>query len=408
MTPKPFKKPIYVTRPFLPPLADFTRGLQEVWDSGWLTNNGPVLQRFRGALAAHFETPNLSLFSNGTLALQLALHGMRISGEVITTPFTFVATAHALFWNRLSPVFVDIEPRSYTLDPARVEAAITPRTSAILAVHVYGFPCRLAELADIARRHRLALLYDAAHAFGVTVDGRSIAHQGDLSMFSFHATKHFHSIEGGLVVFPDPALGRVFDLLKNFGFENETSVAIPGTNAKMNELQALMGLQVLQHLEAIIARRRALDALYRGRLAGIPGLLIPDPPPPNVRWNHAYFPVEIDAAVFGMKRDRFVEQLKRFNIHARRYFHPLLTDLECYRDVPHTDPLTVARRVANRILTLPIYDSLPLEDADRICDCVKSIAPGNRGGGRPRRTLRPRDRRTPSRKPASQRLAPGV
>jgi dTDP-4-amino-4,6-dideoxygalactose transaminase len=370
---KPFEKPIYVTRPFLPPLGEFTAGLQEIWDNAWLTNNGPVVRRYLDELCRHFCTENLCLFNNGTLALQIALQGMQISGEVITTPFTFVATTHALFWNKVRPVFVDIEPEHYTLDPAKVEAAITPWTAAILAVHVYGYPCRLRELADIARRHRLLLLYDAAHAFGVNVDGKSIGHYGDLSMFSFHSTKSYHSIEGGMLMFGDPGLKKLFDYLKNFGFENELEVVMPGTNAKMNEFQALMGLQVLRHLDGIISRRAKIDALYRSRLKEIPGIRIPTPTPANVRYNHAYFPIEIDPAKFGMSRDELYAALQKLNVFTRRYFYPLVTDFACYRSLTHKDPLATAHRTAERILTLPIYDSLALHDAERICDIIAQL-----------------------------------
>jgi dTDP-4-amino-4,6-dideoxygalactose transaminase len=372
---KPFEKPIYVTRPFLPPLEEYKKGLEEIWANAWLTNNGPVLQRYQEALCRHFGTENLCLFNNGTLALQIALQGMQITGEVITTPFTFVATTHALFWNKIRPVFVDIEPDHYTLDPAKVEAAITPWTTAILAVHVYGYPCRLQELADIARRHGIMLLYDAAHAFGVKVDGKSIGHYGDLSMFSFHATKLYHSVEGGMLMFPDPAHRKVFDYLKNFGFENEAEVVMPGTNAKMNELQALMGLQVLGHLDDLIRRRRQVDALYRTRLGVLPGLRLPEPAPANVEFNHAYFPVEIDAAEFGLDRDELYAALQKYNIFTRRYFYPLVPDFACYRSLSITDPLVTARGVAKRILTLPIYDSLRLEDVERICDIVAHLCP---------------------------------
>ena len=376
--PIPFEKPIYVTRPFLPPLADFCGGLQEIWDNAWLTNNGPVVQRFQKELCRYFDSQNLCLFNNGTLALQIALQGLRLSGEVITTPFTFVATTHALYWNKIRPVFVDIEPEHYTLDPEKVEAAITPWTTAILAVHVYGYPCRLKDLADIARRHNLTLLYDAAHAFGVTVDGKSIGHYGDLSMFSFHATKLFHSIEGGMLMFSDAGLKRVFDYLKNFGFENEVEVVMPGTNAKMNEVQALMGLQVLGHLDGIISRRQQIDALYRSRLKGVPGMRIPAPPAVNVRFNYSYFPVEVDALEFGMTRDELYEALKQYNVFTRRYFHPLVPDFACYRSLAHTDPLATARAVAARILTMPIYDSLAPGDVERICDIIKHLGPRNR------------------------------
>ena len=371
--PEPFKKPIYVTRPFLPPLAEFSNGLKAIWSNQWLTNNGPVLQRFQKELCHYFQTDHLCLFNNGTLALQIALQGLQLSGEVITTPFTFVATTHALYWNKIRPVFVDIEPEHYTLDPARVEEAITPWTSAILAVHVYGYPCRLQALADIARRHKLLLLYDAAHAFGVTVDGRSIGSYGDLSMFSFHATKLFHSIEGGMLMFSDPGQMKVFDYLKNFGFDGETEVVMPGTNAKMNELQALMGSQVLGHMDGIISRRQQIDALYRARLKGIPGLHVPELPSGGVKFNYSYFPVEIDADQFGMDRDQLYTALQRFNIFTRRYFYPLVTDFACYRGLSVKDPLTQARKIARRILTLPIYDSLGLPDAERICECIESM-----------------------------------
>jgi len=235
--------------------------LADIWASGWLANNGPKAQQFQRDLCSYFDTEYHCLFNNGTLALQIALQGMALSGEVITTPFTFVATTLALYWNKIRPVFVDIELEHYTLDPDRVEEAITPWTTAILAVHVYGYPCRLEAMAETAKRHNLTLLYDAAHAFWLTVDGRSIAHFGDLSIFGFHATKLHHSIEGGALTFSDAGLKRGFDYLKNFGFENELEVVMPGTNAKMNEFQALMGLQVLSHMDGIITRRRQIDAV---------------------------------------------------------------------------------------------------------------------------------------------------
>ncbi len=378
---QPFREPILVTRPFLPPLDEFCDGLEEIWANAWLTNNGPLHKRFQRELCHRFETDNLCLFSNGTLALQIALQGMCVSGEVITTPFTFVATSHALYWNKLRPVFVDIEPEHYTLDPERVEAAITPWTSAILAVHVYGQPCRLNELADIARRHNLMLIYDAAHAFGVRVHGDSIAHYGDLSIFSFHATKLFHTFEGGMAVFRDGGLRRTFEYLRNFGFESETEVVMPGTNAKMNEVQALMGLQTLAHVPEMIARRAEVAAVYHQQLAGVPGLRLPAPPAPGVAYNHAYFPVEIDADKFGMSRDQLYEHLKHYNVFARRYFYPLVCDYPCYRSVSVRDPLPTARRVAQQILALPIYDSLPPDHAERIGQMVKAAAgsPENNG-----------------------------
>lgn len=372
--PRPFPQPIHVTRPFLPPLAEFQNALQEIWTNNWLTNNGPVVERFEHSLGGYLKTNNLCLFNNGTLALQIALQGMQISGEVITTPYTFVATTHALFWNKVRPVFVDIEPEFYTLDPAKVEAAITPWTTAILAVHVYGHPCRHEELEHIARKHNLRLIYDAAHAFGVNVDGRSIAQLGDLSMFSFHATKLFHSIEGGMLTFGDPGLKGTFNYLKNFGFKNEVEVVTPGTNAKMNEFQALMGELILKRMPEIVARRRLIYERYLANLRSIPGITMPRRLPANVDYNYAYVPVEIDAGTYGLDRDTVYEALKTFNIFSRRYFYPLLNDFACYRHVHVQDPLTVARRVSSRILTLPIYPDLALDDVDHICGILESLA----------------------------------
>jgi dTDP-4-amino-4,6-dideoxygalactose transaminase len=371
---QPFDEPIFVTRPFLPSRSDFCEGLKDIWDSKWLTNNGPVVQRFTGSLAAVTGTDTLSLFTNGTLALQIGLQAMEISGEVITTPFTFAATIHALHLNRIRPVFVDIEPDYYTLDPEKVEAAITPSTSAILPVHVYGHPCRLDSLAEVARRHNLRLIYDAAHAFGVTVDGQSIARFGDLSMFSFHATKLFHSLEGGMLVFADSSYKATCDYLKNFGFQNELEVVMPGTNAKMNEMQALMGELVLRHVPAIISRRRTLYQRYQNRLSDVPGIRLVPSLPENVGYNYAYITIEVDETDFGMSRDQLYESLKRYNVFTRRYFYPLVCDLACYRRIPLTDPLVVARAVAERILALPIYHDLALADIDKICSIIKSIA----------------------------------
>jgi len=370
MPPKPFDKPILVTRPYLPSLEEFKDGLKEIWGNYWLTNNGPIVERFCRELGRYFETDNICLFNNGTLALQIGLQGMNISGEVITTPFTFVATSHALYWNKIRPVFVDIEPDYFTLDPAAVEAAITPWTTAILAVHVYGFPCKLNALADIARRNKLALIYDAAHAFGVSVGGRSISHFGDMSMFSFHATKLFHSIEGGMLTFQDSGLKQTFDYLKNFGFKSEVEVVMPGTNAKMNEMQALMGILVLKPLESLIEQSRKIDATYRDCLKDVPGIRFPRPLPSDVKYNYIYQPVEVDEEQFGMSRDVLYEGLKKYNIFTRRYFYPLLCDFPCYRSIALRDPLRNARRISERILCLPIYADLAVEDVARICETI--------------------------------------
>ncbi len=368
-----FQKPILVTRPFLPPLDEFSRGLREIWDNQWLTNNGPVLQRYTRKLSNYFQTDNLSLFNNGTLALQIALQGMGITGEVITTPFTFVATTHALYWNKIRPVFVDIEPDYYTIDPRKVEQAITPRTTAILAVHVFGYPCRYRALADIARRYNLALIYDAAHAFGVRQSGKPIGNLGDISMFSFHATKLYHSLEGGMLLYKDQALKQKFDYLRNLGFKSETQVDMPGTNARMNEFQALMGEQVLEYMDEIISRRKKLDELYRQGLEQVPGIGFSPDLPGDVQPGYAYVPVRVDKNEFGMSRDDLYTRLKDYNIFSRRYFYPLLCDFACYRHLTTTDPLTTARRVADQILTLPIYSDLAEDDVVRICEIIRYI-----------------------------------
>jgi dTDP-4-amino-4,6-dideoxygalactose transaminase len=365
-----FEKPILVTKPFMPPYEEFCEGLKEIWDNQWLTNNGPVLNRYRGELKNYFETDNLCLFNNGTLALQIALQGMGISGEVITTPFTFVATTHALYWNKIRPVFCDIEPDTYTLDPEKVEELITPWTTAILAVHVFGRPCRLDALAEIAKRHNLALIYDAAHAFGVRVNGKPIGHFGDMSMFSFHATKLYHSIEGGMLTFKDSALATTFKYLKNFGFKSETEVVMPGTNAKMNEMQALMGSMMLGHMEMLLQKRKLIYEIYQERLGKVPGITFSPDPEPNVEYNYAYVPVLINEREFGMSRDALYAKLKEYNVFARRYFYPLLNDFSCYQSVVVPKPMDVARRVSEQVITLPTYCDLGEDEVHQICDII--------------------------------------
>ncbi len=368
-----FENPIYVTKPFMPPIGEFMEGLKEIWDNQWLTNNGPLIQRYKGEMSQFLNIENLSFFNNGTLALQLGLQGLGITGEVITTPFSFVATTHALYWNKIRPVFCDIEPEYYTLDPEKVEAAITPWTTAILAVHIFGYPCKMDELADIARHHNLKLIYDSAHAFGVNVAGKSIAAYGDLSMFSFHATKLYHTIEGGMLVSSNPSLCVEVDYLKNFGFKNETEVVMPGTNAKMNEMQALMGMQILKYLPELIDKRKKISALYRQQLELIPGISFPPCLPDEVDANYAYFPIEVNEQEYGMSRDQLYENLKKYNVFTRRYFYPLICDFACYRQVQVDDPLTVARSVAERILTFPTYHDLEDEQVERICSIVQAL-----------------------------------
>lgn len=357
----------------MPPLKDFSKGLEEIWRNRWLTNNGPIVRRYADELRAYLAIDNLCLFNNGTLALQIALQGMGITGEVITTPFSFVATTHALYWNKIRPVFVDIEPDFYTLDPAKIETAITPWTTAILAVHVFGNPCYHEALTAIAKKHHLTLIYDAAHAFGVRLADRSIAHYGDLAMFSFHATKIYHSFEGGMLTFKDANLAKVFDYLKNFGFENEVEVVMPGTNAKMNEIQALMGSMMLTSLKTLIEQRRQIYQIYCEHLKEIPGIRLPVQHAPDVHYNYAYMPIEIDQEIFGLSRDQLYHKLREYNVFARRYFYPLICDFSCYKSIQIQQPLTTAREVASKILTLPIYAELTIDEVHQICDIIISI-----------------------------------
>lgn len=371
----PFRNPIYVTRPFLPPLSEFSKGLEEIWENRWLTNYGPIVRRFENRLADYFQTGNVCLFTNGTLALQIALQGMEISGEVITTPFTFVATTHALFWNKIRPVFCDIEPDYFTIDPDKVEELITPWTTAILAVHVFGFPCQLEELNKIAQKHNIKLIYDAAPAFGVWIGDKPISNYGDLSMLSFHATKLFHTFEGGALIFKESGLQSKFNYLKNFGFKNETEVVMPGTNAKMNEIQALMGIQVLQHFEKLAHKGKEIDTVYREQLSDIPGIKFCEPLSKNIKYNYSYVPVEIFKEDFGISRDALYEKLKEYNVFTRRYFYPIIPDYACYKHLTVNNNLDTARYVSERILTLPTYYDLELDNVNRICDIIFHIKP---------------------------------
>lgn len=390
----PFQNPILVTRPYLPKLEEYQDGIAKIWNNQWLTNNGPVLQRYVKNLESFFGTSNVCAFNNGTLALQIALQGMKIEGEVITTPFTFVATAHCLVWNNVRPVFVDIDSAKYTISPEAVEAAITPRTTAILAVHVFGTPCHLDALQRIADKHHLALIYDAAHAFGVkilepqnpqniTKDNQVIYKDiglfGDCSMFSLHSTKLYHSIEGGLLTFNNSAYKKTFEYLRNFGFENETEVMMVGTNAKMNEMQALMGDLMLPKVPEIIAKRKHLTQAYYEGLKDIPGIDVHCLHYSlysfrSLMSNFAYVPVEITSE-YGLSRDALYEKLKLFNVYTRRYFYPLLTDFSCYKYSIDVDVhiLPVAKTVAQQIITLPIYFDLKIEDVSKICEIINRV-----------------------------------
>lgn len=363
---------ITVTQPCLPPLGEFIPYLQQIWDNKWLTNNGPLHDQLEKELADYLGVKYISLFSNGTLALISALQALNIQGEVITTPFSFVATTHSLWWNKITPVFVDIEPEYLNLDPSKIEAAITSKTTAIMPVHVYGNPCEMDEIQYIADKYGLKVIYDAAHAFGVKKDGDSILNFGDLSVLSFHATKVFSTIEGGAIISHTLEMKHHIDNLKNFGFRDETVVEEPGINGKLNEVQAAYGLLQLNFIDEFISKRKAITELYQTLLKDIPGIhFLPD----IVGVNHAYsyFPVLIDKEIYGLSRDDLYYKLKESNIFTRRYFYPLISNFEPYRQLPSSVPtnLPVATLAAEQVLCLPIYVELKLNDVCSICTLIK-------------------------------------
>lgn len=366
------KKKIYVTQPSLPPLEEFTEYLKQIWESKILTNNGPFHSQFEKELADYLGVKYLSLFANGTLALVTALQALRITGEVITTPFSFVATTHSLWWNNIRPVFVDIEPEFFTLNPEKIEAVITPQTTAILPVHVYGNPCRIDEIQKIADTYGLKVIYDAAHAFGVKINGNSILNFGDLSILSFHATKVFNTIEGGAIVCHDEKTKKRIDFLKNFGFAGETTVIEPGINAKMNELQAAYGLLQLKYVGKYIARRKEIAELYRKELSGVKGIRILCDIE-GVDHSYTYFPVFIDEKLCGESRDALYERLKKDNIYSRRYFYPLISQFPTYRGLASAKPenLPRATKVADQVICLPVYPELEKEYQMKIINLLK-------------------------------------
>jgi dTDP-4-amino-4,6-dideoxygalactose transaminase len=370
---KPLKSPIYVTQPSLPPLDEFTELLKQIWDSKILTNNGPFHQQFEKALADYLGVKYISLFSNGTLALITALQALRITGEVITTPFSFVATTHSLWWNNIKPVFADIESDYFNLDPDKVEAAITPQTTAIMPVHVYGNPCKMERFQQIADTYGLRLIYDAAHAFGVKINGNSVLNYGDLSILSFHATKVFNTIEGGAIISPDEQTKKRIDYLKNFGFADETTVIAPGINAKMNELQSAYGLLQLKYVDGCIEKRKKIAADYRQQLNGIDGISsIEDME--GIQHAYSYFPILVDKEKYGISRDELYEELKKHNIYGRRYFYPLISQFPTYRGLTSSKPdnLPIATKTAEQVICLPIFPDLSTEDVLRIVDIIKS------------------------------------
>jgi len=368
---KTSEKKIYVTQPFLPPLEEFQPYLEQIWESKWLTNSGPFHQELEKKLAEYLGVENLALFANGTLALVTALQALRITGEVITTPFSFVATAHSLLWNGIKPVFVDIHPETFNLDPEKIEAAITPHTTAIMPVHVYGKPCDVEKIQKIADTYGLKVIYDAAHAFGVSYKGESLLKHGDLSALSFHATKVFNTFEGGAIICPDAKMKQRIDDLKNFGYADEVTVVAPGINAKMNELQAAFGLLQLKHIDKAIDRRREIDAQYRKKISSIPGIICPTLPA-DTTYNYAYFPILIEKD-YSLSRDELNDKLRQQGIFARRYFYPLIREFPMYRGLPSAvqSNLPIAKVAADHVLCLPIYPALENESIARIISIIK-------------------------------------
>ncbi len=364
-------KPIYVTQPHLPPLEEFMPYLQEIWDNKILTNGGPFHRQLEQALCDYLGVEHLALFVNGTIALVTALQALRITGEVITTPYSFVATAHSLLWNGVKPVFADIDPATLNLDPARIEAAITPQTTAIMPVHCYGRPCDVEAIQTIADNYNLRVIYDAAHAFAVRDAGGSVLRHGDLSVLSFHATKVFNTFEGGAIICPDAKTKQRIDHLKNFGFVDEVTVVAPGINGKMSEINSAFGMLQLRSVDASIARRGEIDAAYRALLAGIDGIRCVD----NTGYtaNHSYFPILVDHP-YPLSRDALYDRLKAHGIHARRYFYPLISDFPMYRGLPSArrDHLPAAAMAAQQVLCLPIYPGLETASVTRIAGLVRA------------------------------------
>jgi dTDP-4-amino-4,6-dideoxygalactose transaminase len=364
-------KPIYVTQPYLPPLEEFIPYLQQIWDNKILTNGGPMHQQLEQALCDYLGVEHIALFNNGTIALLTALQTLRVTGEVITTPYSFVATSHSLLWNGIKPVFVDIDPQTLNLDPAKIEAAITPQTTAIMPVHCYGHPCDVEAIQKIADNYNLRVIYDAAHAFGVKDAGGTILRHGDLSVLSFHATKVFNTFEGGAIICPDAKTKLRINQLKNFGIVDEVTVAAPGINGKMSEINAAFGLLQLQHIERAQARRKEIDHRYRDLLKDVPGIRIIEESGQTVA-NYSYFPILIESD-YPLSRDGLYQKLKDNKIFARRYFYPLISEFPMYRGMASAQSgnLPVALEVAEKVLCLPIYPAIDDSDIVRVVDVLK-------------------------------------
>ena len=364
-------KTIPVTQPFLPELSEFVPYLEQIWDNRWLTNNGPFHQELEAKLAEYLGVEHVSLFNNATIALITALQAMRIHGEVITTPYSFVATSHSIMWNGLEPVFVDIDPTTFNIDPAKIEAAITPRTTAIMPVHCYSNPCDVEAIQKIADNYGLKVIYDAAHAFGVNYKGESLLKWGDLSILSFHATKVFNTFEGGAIISPDAKTKQRIDRLKNFGIADELTVTAPGINGKMSEINAAFGLVQLKHIDDAMAQRQAVDSRYRSELAEVTGITLYQHDI-NANSNFSYFPIIVEAE-YPLSRDELYEKLKANGILSRRYFYPLISNMPMYRGLPTADAvhLPLANALAEKVLCLPIFNELTVEQQQQVIALIK-------------------------------------
>ena len=364
---------IKVTSPLLPPLDEFTTMLEDIWQRRWVTNNGQYHQQLEKALAEYLKVPYISLFTNGTLPLLTALQALDIKDEVITTPYSFVATTHAIWWNGCQPVFVDIEDETCGIDPDKIEAAITPRTTAIMPVHCYGHPVKMKRIQEIADHHGLKVIYDAAHAFGVEMDGESVLNAGNMSTLSFHATKVYNTLEGGAIIMHDKQTKQHIDYLKNFGFAGETEVKAPGINSKVDEVRCAYGLLNLKQVDSAIAHRRRVAEIYREALRNVPGIRFYEDMP-GVRHNYGYFPIFVDAKEYGMTRDELYFKLQERGIFGRRYFYPLISTFNTYRGLPSAAPanLPVATRIADEVICLPMHHALSEDDIERVVSVVKN------------------------------------
>lgn len=371
---KAFSKPIYITRPIFPNLKEFTKELKDIWKSQWVSNNGPKHQLFEKKIKKVLKVPYVSLFNNGTTALLTAIRALKLTGEVITTPFTFPATPHSLTWNNITPVFCDIDPVTMNIDSDKIESLITPRTSGILAVHVFGTPCDVVKIQQIANKHKIKVIYDAAHAFGTRINNIGIGNFGNITMFSFHPTKLFHSGEGGALTCRDQLLKNRVDLLKNFGIKGQEAVIDIGINGKMNELQAALGLTILRYVNEERKKRKLLYDAYKQCLKHVQGITILEHPK-HIQNSYQYFVIRIDEKQFGKSRDYVYEQLKKYNVFVRKYFYPLCSKYSHYKNLPSSkkNNLSVANKVATEVLSMPFYGRLSVSNIEKICNILKSF-----------------------------------